>query len=263
MTTPHPTPATETPNPLTGELDAMSVDEILRVMNDEDAGVAGAVAAAIPAIARAVDLAVAALSSGGRLVYQGAGTSGRLGVLDAAECPPTFGTDPAQVVGLLAGGNEAMFRAIEGAEDSRELGADDLTGIGLTERDVVVGIAASGRTPYVIGGLDEARRVGAATVAISCSPNAEISACADERATAQARDAEVEQNLPEFLVERQEERVPDADEQRRADEDDPGARAARRDGEQHGADDERHEVDPDDVRPVGGVEPETDRKSVV
>jgi N-acetylmuramic acid 6-phosphate etherase len=179
VTTPHPTPATETPNPLTGELDAMSVDEILRVMNDEDAGVAGAVSAAIPEIARAVDLAVAALSAGGRLVYQGAGTSGRLGVLDAAECPPTFGTDPAQVVGLLAGGHEAMFRAIEGAEDSRELGADDLSGIGLTERDVVVGIAASGRTPYVIGGLDEARRVGAATVAISCSPNAEISAHAD------------------------------------------------------------------------------------
>ncbi|KAA9089979.1 N-acetylmuramic acid 6-phosphate etherase [Microbacterium radiodurans] len=157
----------------------MSVPEILRVMNDEDAGVAAAVSVAIPDITRAVDLAVAALSSGGRLVYQGAGTSGRLGVLDAAECPPTFGTDPAQVVGLLAGGPDAMFRAVEGAEDSRELGAGDVHGIGLTSRDLVVGIAASGRTPYVIGGLDRAREIGAATVALSCSPNAEISAHAD------------------------------------------------------------------------------------
>lgn len=179
MTTAHPTPATESSNPLTRELDAMSVADILRVMNDEDAGVAAAVAVAIPQIVRAVDLAVAALSAGGRLVYLGAGTSGRLGVLDAAECPPTFGTDPAQVVGLLAGGPEAMFRAVEGAEDSRQLGADDLAAIGLTDRDVVVGLAASGRTPYVLGGLDHARGVGAATVAVSCTPNAEISGHAD------------------------------------------------------------------------------------
>ncbi|WP_424448522.1 N-acetylmuramic acid 6-phosphate etherase [Microbacterium arborescens] len=179
MTTAHPTPATESSNPLTRELDAMSVADILRVMNDEDAGVAAAVAVAIAQIVRAVDLAVAALSAGGRLVYLGAGTSGRLGVLDAAECPPTFGTDPAQVVGLLAGGPEAMFRAVEGAEDSRRLGADDLAAIGLTDRDVVVGIAASGRTPYVLGGLDHARGVGAATVAVSCTPNAEISGHAD------------------------------------------------------------------------------------
>lgn len=179
MTTAHPTPATESSNPLTRELDAMSVADILRVMNDEDAGVAAAVAVAIPQIVRAVDLAVAALSAGGRLVYLGAGTSGRLGVLDAAECPPTFGTDPAQVVGLLAGGPEAMFRAVEGAEDSRQLGADDLAAIGLTDRDVVVGLAASGRTPYVLGGLDHARGVGAATVAVSCTPNAQISGHAD------------------------------------------------------------------------------------
>lgn len=179
MTTAHPTPATESSNPLTRELDAMSVTDILRVMNDEDAGVAAAVAVAIPQIVRAVDLAVAALSAGGRLVYLGAGTSGRLGVLDAAECPPTFGTDPAQVVGLLAGGPEAMFRAVEGAEDSRQLGADDLAAIGLTDRDVVVGLAASGRTPYVLGGLDHARGVGAATVAVSCTPNAQISGHAD------------------------------------------------------------------------------------
>lgn len=179
MTIAHPTPATESSNPLTRELDAMSVADILRVMNDEDAGVAAAVAVAIPQIVRAVDLAVAALSAGGRLVYLGAGTSGRLGVLDAAECPPTFGTDPAQVVGLLAGGPEAMFRAVEGAEDSRRLGADDLAAIGLTDRDVVVGLAASGRTPYVLGGLDHARGVGAATVAVSCTPNAQISGHAD------------------------------------------------------------------------------------
>lgn len=179
MTTAHPTPATESSNPLTRELDAMSVADILRVMNDEDAGVAAAVAVAIAQIVRAVDLAVAALSAGGRLVYLGAGTSGRLGVLDAAECPPTFGTDPAQVVGLLAGGPEAMFRAVEGAEDSRRLGVNDLAAIGLTDRDVVVGIAASGRTPYVLGGLDHARGVGAATVAVSCTPNAEISGHAD------------------------------------------------------------------------------------
>ncbi|SDQ49135.1 N-acetylmuramic acid 6-phosphate etherase [Microbacterium sp. cf332] len=179
MTTAHPTPATETANPLTGGLDAMSVTEILRVMNDEDAGVPVAVAVAVPQIARAVDLAVAAISSGGRLVYLGAGTSGRLGVLDAAECPPTFGTDPDQVVGLLAGGHQAMFRAVEGAEDSRQLGVDDLVTIGLTDRDVVVGIAASGRTPYVLGALDHARAAGASTVAISCSPDAEISGHAD------------------------------------------------------------------------------------
>lgn len=179
MTPAHPTPATETANPLTGALDAMTVPEILRVMNDEDAGVAAAVAAEIPRIARAVDLAVAALTGGGRLIYLGAGTSGRLGVLDAAECPPTFGTDPDQVLGLLAGGPEAMFRAVEGAEDSRRLGADDLVDVGLTDGDVVVGIAASGRTPYVLGALDHARGVGAATVALSCTPNAEISGHAD------------------------------------------------------------------------------------
>ncbi len=179
MTHPPTIPGTEAANPRTAALDAMSVVEILRIMNDEDAGVAGAVAAEIPQIAQAVDRAVAALTAGGRLVYQGAGTSGRLGVLDAAECPPTFGTDPAQIVGLLAGGPEAMFRAIEGAEDSAQLGADDLDAIGLSERDVLVGIAASGRTPYVIGGLDHARRLGAATVAISCARNAEVSSHAD------------------------------------------------------------------------------------
>lgn len=157
----------------------MSVTEFLEVMNAEDHRVADAVADQIPQIALAVDLVVAALRRGGRLIYTGAGTSGRLGVLDAAECPPTFGTDPGLVVGLLAGGQQAMFQAVEGAEDSAELGVADLVAIGLTADDAVVGIAASGRTPYVIGGLDHAREVGAATIAIACNPDAEVGRHAD------------------------------------------------------------------------------------
>ncbi|MFT3861961.1 N-acetylmuramic acid 6-phosphate etherase [Micropruina sp.] len=171
--------ATESRNPRTATLDAMSITEFLQVMNAEDSRVPAAVADQIPQIARAVELAVAALRAGGRLIYTGAGTSGRLGVLDAAECPPTFGTDPDQVVGLLAGGQQAMFRAVEGAEDSTELGVADLVELGLGGCDVVVGIAASGRTPYVIGGLDHAREVGAATVSIACNPGAEVSSHAD------------------------------------------------------------------------------------
>ncbi len=165
---------TEASNPQTRDLDAMSVEDLLRVMNAEDRRVPDAVALQIPQIARAVGFAVAALRSGGRLVYLGAGTSGRLGVLDAAECPPTFGTDPSVVVGLLAGGAEAMFRAVEGAEDDAELGVRDLTAIGLSGRDVVIGLAASGRTPYVLGGLGHARAVGARTVAIACNRGSEI-----------------------------------------------------------------------------------------
>lgn len=179
MTAPVSAVTTEQQNPRTRALDAMSVTELLTAMNDEDRRVPAAVADAIPEIARAVELAVAALGGGGRLIYVGAGTSGRLGVLDAAECPPTFGTDPGQVVGLLAGGRGAMFEAVENAEDSLELAVADLQAIGLTERDVVVGIAASGRTPYVIGGLDHARGIGAATVALACNADAEISRHAD------------------------------------------------------------------------------------
>ncbi|MEZ5088367.1 MAG: N-acetylmuramic acid 6-phosphate etherase [Micropruina sp.] len=170
---------TESRNPSTLNLDELGVDELLATMNAEDARVPVAVAAALPAIGRAVRAAAAALRAGGRLIYFGAGTSGRLGVLDAAECPPTFSASPDQVIGLLAGGNQAMFRAAEGAEDSAELGVADLTGIGLTAGDVVVGIAASGRTPYVIGGLDHAREVGAVTVSIACNPDAPVSAHAD------------------------------------------------------------------------------------
>ena len=171
--------ATESRNPRTATLDAMSVTEFLEVMNAEDHRVADAVATQIPQIAKAVDFAVAALRRGGRLIYTGAGTSGRLGVLDAAECPPTFGTDPSIVVGLLAGGLSAMFKAVEGAEDSVELGVADLKEINLSADDVVVGIAASGRTPYVIGGLDYAREIGAATVSIACNPGAEVGRHAD------------------------------------------------------------------------------------
>lgn len=170
---------TESRNPRTRNLDELSVDELLATMNAEDARVPAAVAAALPAIGRAVRAASEALRAGGRLVYFGAGTSGRLGVLDAAECPPTFSASPDQVVGLLAGGQGAMFKAVEGAEDSAELGAADLAAIGLTAADVAVGIAASGRTPYVIGGLDYARGVGAVAVSIACNPDAPVSAHAE------------------------------------------------------------------------------------
>ena len=170
---------TETANQRTRDLDTMTVRQLLAVMNDEDRRVALAVSATLPAIERAVDAVVAARRQGGRLIYLGAGTSGRVGLLDAVECPPTFGTDPGEVVGLIAGGDQAFVKAVEGAEDNAELGRSDLIALGLTARDVVVGLAASGRTPYVIGGLDHARNVGAATVAVSCNAGAEISAHAD------------------------------------------------------------------------------------
>lgn len=170
---------TESRNPRTLNLDELSIDELLATMNAEDARVPAAVAQALPAIGRAVRAASDALRAGGRLIYFGAGTSGRLGVLDAAECPPTFSASPDQIVGLLAGGQGAMFKAVEGAEDSAELGAADLTAIGLTSADVAVGIAASGRTPYVIGGLDYARGVGAVAVSIACNPDAPVSEHAD------------------------------------------------------------------------------------
>lgn len=170
---------TENSNPRTSGLDSMEVGELLTVMNAEDHRVADAVAEQLAHITEAVNLAVEALRSGGRLIYLGAGTSGRLGVLDAAECPPTFGTDPHQVVGILAGGRDAMFQAVENAEDSATGGRADLEEIAVDRNDVVVGIAASGRTPYVIGGLDHARAVGARTVALSCNPGAEISGHAD------------------------------------------------------------------------------------
>jgi N-acetylmuramic acid 6-phosphate etherase len=166
-------------NPATMGIDVMSTREILSTINSEDATVARAVELVIPAIERAVDATVAAFNQGGRLIYIGAGTSGRLGVLDASECPPTFGVPYGMVVGLIAGGPDALMRATEGAEDRAEDGVADLKAINLTSRDVVVGIAVSGRTPYVIGGLNYARELGAVTAALSCNPGSAIDLLAD------------------------------------------------------------------------------------
>lgn len=170
---------TETRNPKTMELDTMSVTELLTVMNEEDRRVPEAVAAAIPQLAKAVGMVAQGFRAGGRLIYLGAGTSGRLGLLDAVECPPTFGTPPEQVVGLIAGGESAFIKAVEGAEDSAELAQQDLAELDITPNDVVVGIAASGRTPYVIGGLDYARDKDVPTVAIACNPGSEVGRHAD------------------------------------------------------------------------------------
>lgn len=170
---------TELPNEETQQLDRLSVREILRLMNEEDKKVPFAVERVLDQVADAVELIAASLENGGRLFYFGAGTSGRLGILDASECPPTFGTDPELVQGVIAGGPAAMVRAIEGAEDSPELGRQDVHTYGVKAGDVVVGIAASGRTPYVIGALREARRLNAATIALSCNEHAVIDAFAD------------------------------------------------------------------------------------
>jgi N-acetylmuramic acid 6-phosphate etherase len=159
---------TEALNPRSHALDRLSALEIAALMNAEDAQVPQAVASALPAIAQAIDWAAGALTSGGRLIYLGAGTSGRLGVLDASECPPTFGTHPAQVVGLIAGGIPALTQAVEGAEDSPDQGASEIAGLNVCSQDVLVGIAASGRTPYVLGGVRQARSLGAKTIALTC-----------------------------------------------------------------------------------------------
>ena len=170
---------TERRNPRTMELDTMSELEIVTAMNDEDARVPLAIAKKLPEIAQAARWAVEAFQQGGRLFYMGAGTSGRLGVLDAAECPPTFGVDPGMVVGLIAGGEKAFIKAVEGAEDSRELGRQDLESHQLTQKDFVIGIAASGRTPYVLGGLAYAKEMGCRTAAIACNPGSAIGKAAD------------------------------------------------------------------------------------
>lgn len=166
---------TETRNERTFHLDEMSVQEALQVMNEEDAKVAQAVAQSLPAIEPVIEATIQALKKGGRLIYMGAGTSGRLGVLDAAECVPTFGVSADRVIGLIAGGQKAMTVAVEGAEDSLKLGAQDLQELKLTADDVVIGIAASGRTPYVIGGLTYAASVGAVTASLACNRQAVIS----------------------------------------------------------------------------------------
>ncbi|MEQ8837198.1 MAG: N-acetylmuramic acid 6-phosphate etherase, partial [Lacipirellulaceae bacterium] len=160
---------TESRNPASERLDGLSPAAIVELINSEDAKIAAAVGEQAPAIAKGIEVIANRLQHGGRLVYIGAGTSGRLGILDAAECPPTFNADPSQVVGIIAGGPGAMLKAVEGAEDSPDLAAEDLRKIDLCSQDVVVGIASSGRTPYVIGGLDYARSQGAYTIGFSCN----------------------------------------------------------------------------------------------
>lgn len=170
---------TEARNPRTMCLDEMTPLEIITEMNEEDARVAGAVKKALPQIAEVITWCRNSLEDDGRLIYMGAGTSGRLGVLDAVECIPTFGVDEGKVIGLIAGGERAFVKAVEGAEDSRSLGEADLRRLCLTSRDVVVGIAASGRTPYAIGGVCYARRMGCKTAAMVCNKNSELAAAAD------------------------------------------------------------------------------------
>jgi len=170
---------TEAVNPASARIDELDAAGIVAVMNAADADVAAAVARESDAIARSIEVIADRFRAGGRLVYLGAGTSGRLGVLDASECPPTFGTPPEMVVGLIAGGPQALTRAVEGAEDSRDLAASDLAAIGLSARDVLVGIATSGRTPYVLGGLAHARAVGAFAIGFACNDKSELEAVAE------------------------------------------------------------------------------------
>lgn len=170
---------TEERNQLSQHIDAMDTVEMLRVINDEDKKVAFAVEKELSHIAEAVNLICEQLRQGGRLIYIGCGTSGRLGILDAVECPPTYSTDPEQVMGLIAGGYPAIFKAVEGAEDSRELGRTDLEKVGFSAADVLVGIAASGRTPYVLGAMAYAREIGAKTVGVTCCPGSDVEKAAD------------------------------------------------------------------------------------
>ena len=170
---------TESRNHHSEHIDTLSTLEMLKVINNEDKKVPFAVEATLPHIARLVDKVVTAFSQGGRLIYCGAGTSGRLGILDASECPPTYGTPHDMVIGLIAGGHKAILQAVENAEDNVQLGAEDLRQLNFNAKDVLVGIAASGRTPYVIGALEYARSLGAVTGAISCNPDSPIAQRAD------------------------------------------------------------------------------------
>lgn len=160
---------TESLNPASADIDRLDARQVTALMNAEDAKVVAAVAEVGDAVAQAVEMAADRFRRGGRLIYVGAGTSGRLGVLDASECPPTFNSPPGMVVGLIAGGPTALTRAVEGAEDDPDQGVRDLLGLNPTEKDLVVGIATSGRTPYVLGAMDAARKVGATTVGLSCN----------------------------------------------------------------------------------------------
>ena len=170
---------TEERNERTGNIDELSTVDMIRLINDEDKKVALAVEREAERIAAAVDVIAGQLKPGGRLIYCGCGTSGRLGVLDAVECPPTYSTDPDMVVGLIAGGYDAMFRAVEGAEDDRALGEKDLRDICFSREDVLVGIAASGRTPYVLGAMDYARSLGAPIIGVTCCPGSPVTEAAE------------------------------------------------------------------------------------
>ena len=165
---------TETRNDKTMNLDQMTPAELAAVMNEEDGNVVKAVKEVIPEIATAIEWATESLNRGGRIIYMGAGTSGRLGVLDAVECPPTFGVSPDLVVGLIAGGEGAFVKAVEGAEDSQTLGVQELKDLALNKNDIVIGLAASGRTPYVIHGLAYADSIGCKTVAIACNRQSDV-----------------------------------------------------------------------------------------
>ncbi|TNH09109.1 N-acetylmuramic acid 6-phosphate etherase [Testudinibacter sp. TR-2022] len=165
---------TESRNPQSEQLDRLSTVDILRLINQEDQKVPQIIAEQIPSIAQAVNQIVDAFQRGGRLIYLGAGTSGRLGILDASECPPTYGTDPNQVIGLIAGGKSAVFSAVENAEDNRQAAIEDLQQIQLNQHDVVVGIAASGRTPYVLSGIECAKQTGCVTAGIACNPDSAL-----------------------------------------------------------------------------------------
>lgn len=175
----RPLPTTEARLPAAANLDQLPTLELVRLIGAEDATVAAAVAAEAPRIAAAIDSIAERLASGGRLVYLGAGTSGRLGVLDASECPPTFSAPPGQVHGLIAGGRRALTEAVEGAEDDRDAAAADLAAIGFAPGDTLVGIAASGTTPYVLAGVESARRLGAFTVGLSCVAESPLAASCD------------------------------------------------------------------------------------
>lgn len=165
---------TELQNPATAHIDQCTTLEMVTIINAEDKKIAAAVERTLPEIARAVDAIADSFNRGGRLFYIGAGTSGRLGVLDASECPPTFGVNPDMVQGLIAGGQGALIRAVEGAEDNRSLAAHDLTEKNFCAADILCGITASGRTPYVLGGIDFAKKIGAVTVGVSCVENSAL-----------------------------------------------------------------------------------------
>ena len=171
--------ATEQRNPNTMNIDTLPTLDMIRLINQEDHNVAKAVGLVAEQIAQAVDVIADRLSKGGRLIYCGAGTSGRLGILDAVECPPTYSTEPEMVQGLIAGGYPAIFKAVEGAEDSKELGVEDMKGINFAAGDVLVGVAASGRTPYVLGCMEYAKELGAVTVSVTCCPGSVLDSFAD------------------------------------------------------------------------------------